>query len=154
MIKKIATNILLNIVKLTKINTILAGVPVIITNSQGRILLGKRKKNAPYYPDIWGLPGGLIDYKESSIETAKREIKEELGINIKITKKSNNIYEIFPSKECPFQTINIVYYATTNEKPRPKSETQEVKWFTPSEVKKIKLAYNHMEILKKEGIIK
>ena len=32
-------------------------------------------------------------------------------------------------------------------------ETSEVKWFSIKELKKIKLAHNHKEILEKEGLI-
>ena len=43
--------------------------------------------------------------------------------------------------------VKITY--KTNKTPKPKDETQEVKWFKPQELKKMKLAYTHNEILKK-----
>jgi mutator protein MutT len=145
--------LLSSILNLVKIKKIFVGVPVIIKNSKNEILLGKRS-NFVFYPNYWGLPGGMIDYKEYSKETAKREIKEELGIDIKITKRSKNIYESMPTKSSSLQTISIVYYGKiTKGYPFAKSETKEVKWFKPKEIKKMKLAYNHKEILKKEGII-
>lgn len=42
------------------------------------ILLGKRKNC--YGEGTWGLPGGHLEYGESLVECAKRELKEELGI--------------------------------------------------------------------------
>ena len=42
------------------------------------ILLGKRKNC--YGAEQWGLPGGHLEYGESLVECAKRELKEELGI--------------------------------------------------------------------------
>lgn len=144
-------NILMRVIKF---KFILTGTPVIIQNSKGRILLGKRNKNTLFYPNTWGLPGGITNYGEKSIETAKREVKEELGIQIKITKRSKEIYEFLPKKECPIQSIEIVYYGKIIKGiPFPKNETQEVQWFNPSEIKEMKLAYDHKEILKKEGLI-
>ena len=45
-----------------------------------KILLVK-KKTGPY-DGLLDLPGGTIEYKESPLETLKREFKEEVGINI------------------------------------------------------------------------
>lgn len=42
------------------------------------VLLGKRKNC--YGEGTWGLPGGHLEYGESVMECAKRELKEELGI--------------------------------------------------------------------------
>ena len=51
-----------------------------VTNDKGEILLQKRSKN----DNIWGLPGGALEIGESIEEAAKREIKEETGLDIKI----------------------------------------------------------------------
>lgn len=133
---------------------VIIGIPVIIQNSQKEILLGKRDKKILFYPNTWGLPGGLTMQGEKIIETAKREVKEELGINIKILKQSKNTYEILPNKKSPIHSLAIPFYAKIiSGTPIPKDETQEVKWFKPSEIKNINLAYNHKEILKKEKLI-
>jgi len=53
----------------------------IIRNSEGKILLIHR--NTPKR-NQWEIPGGKIDENENSEETAKREVKEELGIDVEI----------------------------------------------------------------------
>lgn len=45
---------------------------------QGKILFGKRKKG--YGKGSWGLPGGHLELGEDMIDGAKRELKEELGL--------------------------------------------------------------------------
>ncbi|HPD81990.1 MAG TPA: NUDIX hydrolase [Candidatus Pacearchaeota archaeon] len=143
--------LVLNHVKQKHLNI---GIPVIIMNSQGEILLGKRSKNVLTYPDTWGLPGGLLEYGEKIEDAAKREVKEELGIEINIIKRSKNIYENIPNKECKFHSIDVPFYGKlVNGTLKPKDETKEVKWFKPSEIKNMKLAYSHKEILKGEGLI-
>lgn len=128
------------------------GVPAIIKNSKGEILLGKRSKNILLYPGYWGLPGGLIEYGETIEHAIKRELKEELGVDSEFIKYGKP-YTNLPSKEFPFHDISLSVYCRLKEVPKPKDETSEVKWFKPEEIRKMKLAYNHKEILEGEGII-
>jgi 8-oxo-dGTP diphosphatase len=134
---------------------VFSGVPVIIINSKNQILLGKRSKSSPFYPSIWGLPGGLVDYGETLENAAMREVKEEVGVDIKILKRSSNVYESLPNEECKFHSVGIPFYAKIiSGEPKPLDETSEVGWFKFIEIEKMKLAYNHKEILKKEGLMK
>ena len=55
---------------------ILPGSVVIMTNEKDEILLQHRRDGG------WGLPGGLMELGESFEETAKREVKEETGLDI------------------------------------------------------------------------
>ena len=57
------------------------GVTVIITDQQGYIVLTKRN-DLP----VWCLPGGHVESGESLVEAAVREVKEETGLEIKITR--------------------------------------------------------------------
>jgi len=130
------------------------GIPVIIRNTKGEILLGKRSNKVSSFPDMWGLPGGLMDYGETPETAAKREVMEELGVEITVLKKSSEIYNVPPTKGNKFHSVNILFYARIkNGKPQAKDETQEIKWFKSSEIKNMELAYTHKEILKKEGLI-
>lgn len=43
-----------------------------------KLLLGKRKKVVG--DNLWGLPGGHLEFMESFIEGAKRELEEETGM--------------------------------------------------------------------------
>ena len=54
-----------------------------------------------------------------------------------------------------YQTITLPFHAKISKgTPKPLDETTEVKWINPKDLKKMKLAYNHKEILKDEKIIK
>ena len=143
------------IMKTLRLKPVIVGIPVIITNNKKEILLGKRSKNSYFYPDLWGLPGGMLEYNEKLEQGAKREVSEELGVEIQIIKQSTKSYENLPTKDCRLHSVDIPFYAKIiSGKPKPKDETSEVKWFKPSEIKKMKLAYTHKEILKKEGLLK
>ena len=57
-----------------------AGVGVIVVDPAGRILLERRSDNG-----WWGLPGGAIEAGESVRQAALREVREETGLEIRIT---------------------------------------------------------------------
>lgn len=139
--------------KILKKQHVITGIPVIIKNKE-KVLLGKRAKTMHCYPSMWGLPGGLMEYNESIEKATKREIKEELGINVEITKQGKPFNQL-PTKECPMHVLNLPIYCRikNNEKPKAKDETTHVRWFEPEEIKNMKLAYCHKEILQQEGII-
>jgi 8-oxo-dGTP diphosphatase len=56
-------------------------VGVLIFNNKGQILLLE-----PSYKDWWTLPGGVVDEFESPTKAAVREVREEIGIKMKMKK--------------------------------------------------------------------
>lgn len=65
-------------------NKPLIGVGVVIINSDGHILLSKRK--AKHGNGQYSIPGGKLDIGEKIIQCATREIKEETGLELKDVK--------------------------------------------------------------------
>jgi mutator protein MutT len=57
------------------------GVGVIVQNAAGQILLEKRSDCG-----LWGLPGGRIEPGESVAQTVVREVQEETGLIVEITR--------------------------------------------------------------------
>jgi ADP-ribose pyrophosphatase YjhB (NUDIX family) len=57
------------------------GVGVFVLDDQGRILLEKRSDCG-----LWGLAGGRIEPGESAAEAAIREVREETGFSVQITR--------------------------------------------------------------------
>ena len=141
--------------KICKHNFPLVGATAIITNSKKQVLLSKRKNTGLFFPGYWNLPGGLIELGETAEKALQREVKEEIGVNIKITKYTGKYYEkLMKKNKKTYETITLPFYAKiTKGTPIPLDATTEVKWFNPTEIKKVKLAYNHKEILQDEKII-
>ena len=68
--------------------SIIASGPVIIED--GKVLLNKEKKDYGITP--WLFPGGKANEGETDLEAiCKREVMEEMGIDVKIIKKLNTI---------------------------------------------------------------
>lgn len=59
-------------------NSIVPAASAIVVNDEGNILLHRRSDN-----DLWALPGGAMEIGESIAETARREVKEETGLDVK-----------------------------------------------------------------------
>ncbi len=50
--------------------------------SEGRVLLVHRRSDKRARPDVWDLPGGVIEAGESELRALTRELQEELGVVI------------------------------------------------------------------------
>ena len=48
----------------------------------GQVLLGHRSPAKHAYPNVWDLPGGVIEAGESELGALARELREELGVEI------------------------------------------------------------------------
>jgi 8-oxo-dGTP diphosphatase len=56
------------------------GVGVVLLNDKRQILLGKRLKKLGY--GFWSFPGGHLEFYESVIDCARREVKEETNLDV------------------------------------------------------------------------
>lgn len=56
----------------------IAGVSVVLTNSEGEVLLLRHS----YGPAVWALPGGGLKSGEDPKEAARREVLEELSVEL------------------------------------------------------------------------
>ncbi|HEX4229266.1 MAG TPA: NUDIX domain-containing protein [Bryobacteraceae bacterium] len=63
-----------------KPNSIHLAAAVALFDLDGKILLLRRKDN-----DKWTMPGGTLDFGESLTDCAVREVREETGLQIRIT---------------------------------------------------------------------
>jgi 8-oxo-dGTP pyrophosphatase MutT (NUDIX family) len=57
------------------------GVGIILRDARGWILLEKRSDNG-----LWGPPGGRVEPGESMAEAAVREVREETGLTVEVTR--------------------------------------------------------------------
>lgn len=72
---------------------------------ENRLLLIKRKGNP--FRNAWALPGGFVEYGETTEHAITREMKEETGLDIKIVRLAG-VYSD-PVRDPRGHTISIVY---------------------------------------------
>ncbi|MFI6683075.1 NUDIX domain-containing protein [Streptomyces sp. NPDC050485] len=61
-------------------NSMVVAASAVVTDSEGRLLLQRRRDN-----NLWALPGGGMELGDSLPGTAVREVKEETGLDVEIT---------------------------------------------------------------------
>ncbi|MBW6442236.1 NUDIX hydrolase [Patescibacteria group bacterium] len=118
-------------------------------SKHSRILLTKRSKRILIESGKWCLPGGHIKFGERAENAIKREIKEEIGLNLKNPKFLFYYDEIY--NKLNFHCLNLVFEFKVSKKERPKInwEVSEWGWFNEEEIEKMNVAFSHKEIIKK-----
>lgn len=125
------------------------GVGGIILNKKKEVLLQLRGKKARNERGLWKLPGGQIEYGEKAEQALKREIKEELGVEIKILKQIFCLDDILKKES---QHWLVPFYLCKIKKGKPKilepKKTEKIAWFLLKNLPK-NLAFGIREVLEK-----
>ncbi|MFN2491482.1 MAG: NUDIX hydrolase [Pyrinomonadaceae bacterium] len=98
----------------------------IITDSQGRVLLLKHR----FRPGAgWGMPGGFMEHNEQPDETLRRELREEVGLEVeKLTVFTARAFRVPKQVEIVFSCRAIGNPVELNY------EIQRAAWFYPHEL--------------------
>ncbi len=107
-----------------------AGV-MILDEKKEKILLMKRGEESKNEIGYWSKPGGSIEFGETVIESMKREMKEELNIEVKIWGYLPHTDHIIKSENEHWVSPNLI---GTISKGEPKimepHKCSEIKWFS------------------------
>jgi 8-oxo-dGTP diphosphatase len=109
---------------------------------RGKKILLIKRANDPF-KGYWALPGGYVDWDETTEEAVAREVMEETGLKV-ISAKLTGIYSS-PSRH-PQQVINIAYFVETVGEPKAADDALELQWFSIGELPS-DLAFDHNKII-------
>lgn len=101
----------------------------VITDDQGNILIDRRKQEG-LLGGLWEFPGGKIEADETVEACVKREIKEELDIEIEVESHLITIEHAYTHFKV---TLNVFNCKHLSGDPKP-LESDEVKWVTLDEI--------------------
>ena len=110
-----------------------------VVAEQGQILLVKRDIE-PYF-GCWDIPGGFLEDGEHPEDGARREVREEAGIEIELKGLIGIYVESYPGEEV-INTLTLAYAAVPLGEPRPGHETTAVRYF-PADAIPENLAFDH-----------
>lgn len=104
-----------------------------LINDKNEFLIQKRGGGLKRHPNKWNFTGGAVDANETSFEGAKREVQEELGLDI-----DNLEFLLSFKREHDFVDV---WIGRTNVKLEElklsKREVQEVRWVNLEELEKL-----------------
>ena len=119
-------------------------VDIFIYNENNEFILIKRK-NDPF-KDCWALPGGFVDYGETTEHAAIREAKEETSIDVEL-ERLFNVYSD-PDRDPRRHTVSVLYLARGNfDDAKADDDAKDIGIFSFDVLDEEKLAFDHRKIL-------
>lgn len=99
-----------------------------IIKRDGKVLLGKRKGS--HGEGTWSCPGGHLEFGETLERCARREVSEEVGIEIKNIEQATFTNDIFEKEQKHYITVYITAdYSTGEVKVMEPDKCEEWRWF-------------------------
>jgi 8-oxo-dGTP diphosphatase len=130
----------------------LVGVGALIHDRDGRVLLIKRK----FEPNKgrWSLPGGLLETGEALLEAGRREVREEVGVDIVVEKLFQVSEEIIRDSEgkTRFHFILVDFLASLDPEGTTivlNEESESFVWSKPEDIKGPDVSENTKRIVEK-----
>jgi 8-oxo-dGTP diphosphatase len=117
------------------------GVGAIILNDKKQILLGLRGPLAKNERGTWEIPGGAVEYGETLTNALKREVQEEIGVEIEVGRLVQVVDHILPAENqhwvSPTYICKISAGVPTNLEP---GKCDRLDWFSLSEAQQLPLS--------------
>ncbi|HXH57277.1 NUDIX hydrolase [Iamia sp.] len=105
----------------------------VISDGTGRVLLSRRARDP--FAGLWEVPGGFVELGEHPADAARREVREELGLDLTITGLVGE-YVVRSQRSGWLQVT--VYAGTVCGTPAPDpAEVSDWRWFTEGEVPEV-----------------
>jgi nucleoside triphosphatase len=122
--------------------TIVVGL---VWNKDGKLLLCKMNPKRGVFPGQWGLPGGGIEPGEQMEDALRRELREELGVEIReirpaFFKDSLRKKTLPDGLQIPVYMIFLLFHCTAlDDQLQLNEEFTEYRWVSAEEIKGLNL---------------
>jgi ADP-ribose pyrophosphatase YjhB (NUDIX family) len=120
---------------------LLPSVSVLIIDESGRLLLVRHTG----HDEGWAVPGGAVDIGESPAQAAVREVREELGVDVRLRRLVDVLggadYEVtYPNGDRTAYVTSVYEADLAHGTPAPdQDEVSDVAWFAPHELSTLRL---------------
>jgi len=125
-------------------------VGAVVFNKEGKLLIVQRNKDEDIYPEMWELPSGKREFLETSNDALVREVKEEVGIDIKVIQPFSVFeYQIEKPDQLRDSTqINFIVTADSTDV-KLSEEHQAFAWISKDEISKYGVSDSTKEVILK-----
>jgi 8-oxo-dGTP diphosphatase len=116
----------------------------------GKIALIERK----YPPLGWAIPGGFVDVGETVEAAARREMKEELNVDLK-TLQFLGVYSD-PQRDPRRHVVSVAFVGIITDEPVAGDDAKNYQMVTPDHASALTLCFDHASIIsdaRKKGMI-
>ena len=101
----------------------------ILRDAEGRVLITERLCDGPFN-GLWEFPGGKIVDGESALDALKRELAEELGIEITAGEPFMGLHHEYPDRQ-----VDLEFFVVSAWRGEPTGrEGQQLRWITPRDL--------------------
>ena len=119
--------------------------------SNGKALITKRAKDPE--KGRYDIPGGFLKAGEEALEGLRRELKEELGVEIEVT--ADDFVQATPHEYGPEgdYTLALGFFARiASGEPQAMDDVEELKWVSLEELDDIPFAWEHDRTLVRRAL--
>ncbi len=103
----------------------------------GKILITQRSFERDHLPGEWEILTGRVNQNESLEDAAKREVKEEVGLEIEIIQPFNTFHFYRGKERAEHLGVSFICRYVSGDIVLDKNEQIDYKWATPEEAERI-----------------
>jgi ADP-ribose pyrophosphatase YjhB (NUDIX family) len=117
-----------------------------IFDAAGRVLLIRRAKD-PSAGKL-GVPGGFIDFGESAEDGMRREVREEVGLELDRVRFIVSFPNLYHYRDVIYPVVDLYFSADAldPDSARPLDAVAGIEWRTPAEVPDAEMAFDSMRV--------
>ena len=126
----------------------------LLIDNVGKLLILKRSDKVRTYKGMWGGIAGYIEENEEPLETALKEIKEEVGLDkeeVHFIKKLEPIKftDFYENEKYDWEVFTFLFKTGKKDKINIDWEHSEYRWISPSEISKYDTVPHLKEVVSK-----
>ncbi len=105
----------------------------VCVDEAGRVLLARRA--GAVFDGYWDLPGGFVEDDEHPLDTVRRELREETGLEVAPLDFLGVWMDRYSEDESGESTLNLYWTArVVGGEPEAADDVSELRWFAPDDL--------------------